>query len=331
METILHALNGVVTVMLMIAVGFILERRGWFSEDSVTLISRLVNYVCLPTYMLTNILGQFKHDQLITLSHGLIVPLISMLAGYVLSRLLGRLIGVPRVHQGIFSICVAFSNTIFIGLPLGIALFGDAGAPYIMIYYMVNTTLFWTIGFRDLAVGSEAEMPLLSKKTLKSIISPPLMGFMLGVVMVLGELSLPEAIFKSCRYLGSMTTPLAMLFIGIAMSKTDWKEITLGKELVAAMLGRYLICPVIVFLILPFFHLDPMMEKVFVIMAAMPAMTNTAIVAKSYGGDYKYAAMLTAVSTVLAVIAIPFYMWLVHYSSLIIYTNAMRINPLDFH
>ena len=312
MEIILHALNGVLTVMLMIAVGFVLERRGWFSEDSVALISRLVNYVCLPTYMLTNILSQFKHDQLISLSHGLIVPIISMLAGYALSVLLGKIVGVPRVHQGIFSACVAFSNTIFIGLPLGIALFGDAGAPYIMIYYMVNTTLFWTIGFHDLAIGSGAETPLLSKKTLKSIMSPPLMGFMLGVVMVLLEWNLPEPVFKSFHYLGSMTTPLAMLFIGIAMSKTRWEEIAVGKELVVAMLGRYLICPWIVFLILPFFHLEPMMEKVFVIMAAMPAMTNTAIVAKGYGGDYKYAAMLTAVSTVLAVFAIPFYMWLVH-------------------
>lgn len=102
MEIVLHALNGVLTIMLMIAVSFYLERRGWFSEESVALISRLVNYVCLPTYMLTNILGQFKHDQLITLSHGLIVPVISMLAGYFISRLLGRLIGVPREHRGIF-------------------------------------------------------------------------------------------------------------------------------------------------------------------------------------------------------------------------------------
>ena len=180
MEIVLHALNGVLTIMLMIAVGFYLERRGWFSEESVALISRLVNYVCLPTYMLTNILGQFKHDQLITLSHGLIVPVISMLAGYFISRLLGRLIGVPREHRGIFSICVSFSNTIFIGLPLGIALFGDAGAPYIMIYYMVNTTLFWTIGFHDLASSNGVTMPLFSRKTLKSIMSPPLMGFMLG-------------------------------------------------------------------------------------------------------------------------------------------------------
>ena len=222
------------------------------------------------------------------------------------------MIGVPRAHQGIFSTCVAFSNTIFIGLPLGIALFGDAGAPYIMIYYMVNTTLFWTIAFHDLATCSGTETPLFSWKTLRSIMSPPLMGFMLGVAMVLLEWSLPEPIFRSFHYLGSMTTPLAMLFIGIAMSKTNWNEIALGKELVAAMLGRYLICPWIVFLIIPFLHLEPMMEKVFVIMAAMPAMTNTAIVAKSYGGDYKYAAMLTAVSTVLAIVVIPFYMWVVH-------------------
>ena len=312
MEIVLHAFNGILTILIMVAVGFYLDRKGWFSEESVALISRLVNYICLPTYMLTNILSQFKHDQLISLSHGLIVPLISMLAGYCISIFLGRMLGVPRAHQGIFYTCVAFSNTIFIGLPLGIALFGDAGAPYIMIYYMVNTTLFWTIAFHDLATCSGTETPLFSCKTLRSIISPPLMGFMLGVAMVLLEWSLPEPIFRSFHYLGSMTTPLAMLFIGIAMSKTNWKEIALGKELVAAMLGRYLICPWIVFLIIPFFHLEPMMEKVFVIMAAMPAMTNTAIVAKSYGGDYKYAAMLTAVSTVLAIVVIPFYMWVVH-------------------
>ncbi|WP_297998581.1 AEC family transporter [uncultured Phascolarctobacterium sp.] len=102
MEIVLHAFNGILTILIMVAVGFYLERKGWFSEESVALISRLVNYICLPTYMLTNILSQFKHDQLISLSHGLIVPLISMLTGYFISIFLGRMIGVPRAHQGIF-------------------------------------------------------------------------------------------------------------------------------------------------------------------------------------------------------------------------------------
>lgn len=312
MEVVVHALNGVATVLIMILFGFVMERKGWFSEESISLISRMVNQVCLPTYMLTNILANFQHDQLISMSRGLIVPFISMMAGYFISLLLGRIVDIPRSRKGIFSICVSFSNTIFIGLPLGIALFGEAGVPYIMVYYMVNTTLFWTIGVHDLAIGSGEEVPWFSRRTIRSIISPPLMGFMLGVVMILLEWKLPQPVFKSFHYIGSMTTPLAMLFIGIAMSKTNWQEISVGKDLVVGMLGRYFICPLIVYAIIPFFHLDPMMEKVFVIMAAMPAMTNTAIVAKGYGGDYKYAAMLTAVSTVLAVVMIPFYMWLVH-------------------
>lgn len=312
MDIVLHALNGVVTVVIIISFGFFMERQGWFSEESVALISRLVNKVCLPTYMLTNILANFRHDQLVSMARGMIVPLISMLAGYFISRGIAKLLGVSRGHTGIFTICVSFSNTIFIGLPLGVALFGEAGVPYIMMYYMVNTTLFWTIGVHDLAMGVGEDTPFFSRKTLKSILTPPLMGFALGVIMILLELQLPKPLFTSFRYIGSMTTPLAMLFIGIAMSKTDWNEIVLGKELVVAMLGRYFICPLIVFAIIPYFHLDPMMEKVFVIMAAMPAMTNSAIVARGFGGDYKYAAMLTAVSTVLAVVIIPFYMWLVH-------------------
>ena len=43
MEIVLHALNGVLTIMLIIAVGFYLERRGWFIEESVALNSRLGN------------------------------------------------------------------------------------------------------------------------------------------------------------------------------------------------------------------------------------------------------------------------------------------------
>lgn len=151
-----------------------------------------------------------------------------------------------------------------------------------------------------------------SRRTLCSIVSLPLVGFMTGAAFVLLEWDLPQPLFAACRYIGSMTTPLAMLFIGIAMSKTDWREIRLGKELLAGMLGRFFICPFIVLGIAPLFHLDEMMTKVFVVMSAMPTMTNTAIVAKSYGGDYKYAAMLTAVSTVLAAAVIPFYMWLIH-------------------
>ena len=224
MDIVLHSLNGVLTVLIMIAMGVLLERKGWFDEKSVSLVSKLVTQVCLPTYMLTNILGKFQHDQLISMSKGLIVPFISMMAGYFISKLIAKLIGVPRSRAGIFTACVSFSNTIFIGLPLGIALFGDEGAPYIMIYYMVNTTLFWTLGVYELASGSGEAVALFSRQTLHNILSLPLLGFMAGVAMVILEWQLPQPVFKAFSYIGGMTTPLAMLFIGIAMSKDSDKS-----------------------------------------------------------------------------------------------------------
>lgn len=312
MDIILQSFNGILTVFIIITTGYILAVKGWFSEDGITLISRLVMQVCLPAYMLSNLLLNFQHDQLVEMMRGVWVPFLSMLAGYFISKPIRSIADVDENRKGIFSICVCCSNTIFLGLPLGIALFGEEAVPYIMIYYMANTTLFWTLGIYEIASDSKRDTSFFSIDTLKHIFSLPLMGFMLGVLMVIAEVTLPEPLLDACTYVGSMTTPLAMLFIGVAMSKTSWRDFKIDKQLIVAMAGRYFVCPVLVIIMLPYFALDDMMGKVFVIMSAMPAMTNTAIVAKSYGSDYRYAALLTAVSTCLAAVMIPFYMWYIH-------------------
>ena len=219
------------------------------------------------------------------------------------------LLKVRRDRVGVFCTVFFVSNTIFIGLPMTLALFGEEGIPYVMLYYMVNTTMFWVVAVHDMASDAGVAAPWLSRKTLKVVLNPPLLGFLAGIILVMLDWRLPMPIEASFRYLGGMTTPLAMLFIGIAISKASWSEIKFDRELTAAMVGRFVICPLCVMVCLPFFALPKLMSDVFVMQAAMPAMTNTSIVAKVYGGDYKYAAMLTVVSTLLAVITTPFYMW----------------------
>ena len=312
MDVVLHAFNGVATVMIIVAVGFALERKGWITEENTNFISRLVNNVCLPLYMLTTMLARFKHDQLLGMLGGMLVPFITQVLGILASHALAHICRISAERKGIFAVCCSQSNSIFIGLPLCIALFGEESVPYVMLYYMVNTTIFWTYGVQQLASSGGEHVPLCSKATLKKLFSAPLTGFMLGIVMVLCELNLPQPVYNGFRYVGSMTTPLAMLFIGIAMSKTSWEEISIGKDLLMAMVGRFFICPWIVIAMLPFLGLPDLMGKVFVIQAALPAMVNISVVAKGYGADYKYAAMLVAVSSCLAVVIVPFYMWFIN-------------------
>ncbi|MCD8175563.1 MAG: AEC family transporter [Phascolarctobacterium sp.] len=308
MDIILHSLNVILTVIIMIAAGFIMDRCVWFTDSGVALIARMVNYICLPVCMLANIVSHFDHDGLINMAGGAIAPFLSMISAYCIIKLIAALMKVLRGRRGIFVNNVSFPDIIFIGLPMTIALFGEEGAPYVMVYYMANTTLFWTIGMHELSCDAGREAPLLSLSTLRIIFSPPLMGFFTVVTLLILDLHLPDQVFKSCYYIGSMTSPLAMLFVGIAMSRTAWKEIMSDFTMFVVMVARYLISPMIVILLLPVFNIDATMGRVFVILAAMPVMTNLSIILKTYGGDYKYAAMLVTVSTCLAAGVTPFYM-----------------------
>jgi predicted permease len=53
------------------------------------------------------------------------------------------------------------------------------------------------------------------------------------------------------------------------------------------------------------------MKQVFFVQAAMPAMTQTPILAEAYGADSEYAGIGTSLSTVLSLLMIPLCMVLV--------------------
>ncbi|MEG0969477.1 MAG: AEC family transporter [Acidaminococcaceae bacterium] len=309
MAAILQGLQGIFSVMLLIGVGFVLAKRGWFDDSSTALLAKLVTKLCLPLYMIANLTTGFTRTQLVGMSGGLVVPFLSIGICYLVGKLVAYLLHVPRSRRGVFCSVFFTSNCIFIGLPLSLALFGEAGVPAVMLYYIANTTTFWTIGVHDIARDGGFQAPLWSKQTLAAVFSPPLLGFVAGVLLVFLEWSLPLPLLSVCRYLGSMTTPLAMLFIGVAISQTPWAEIRFDRELLAALVGRFGVSPLCILLLVPFFPLPPLTAQVFTMQAAMPAMTNTSIVAKAYGGDYRYAAQITVVSVFIAILTTPFYMW----------------------
>lgn len=310
MEAITHALQGILTVMILITVGFVLAKRGWFDLHSEVLIAKLVTQICLPAFMVANLTTTFTHAQLVSMSSGLAVPFLSMFLCYFIGKAVANILKVPRSRHGVFCSVFFTANSIFIGLPLCLALFGEKGAPYVMLYYIANTIAFWTIAVRDIAKDAGLEAPLFSIGTLKAILSAPLVGFLVGIVLVMLDWQLPGPILASCHYIGNMVTPLAMIFVGIAINNSNWEDIHFDLELFAAMVGRFGVSPLCVLVLIPLFPLPVLMTHVFVMQAAMPAMTNTAIIAKAYGADYKYAAKLTVVSVFVAAIATPFYMWI---------------------
>ncbi|MGI5839182.1 MAG: AEC family transporter [bacterium] len=309
---IFRSLESILSIVIIISLGYYLTERGWFDDGTSVLLTKLVTRLSLPVYMVVNLVTTFDRAKLYELSGGLVVPVASILLSYLIGVALSRRLNLPPGRRGTFQTMFCISNTIFIGLPVNLALFGEKSIPYALLYYIANTVFFWTIGVYSISRdGDGREAGLFSPATLRKIFSPPLLGFLLGIILVVLELPLPAFLLDTGKYLGNLTTPLSMLFIGMAIHAVDFRAVRFSRDMAVLMLGRMLITPAVVIILSHFVRAPLLMKEVFIIQASLPIMTQVSIIARAYNADSEYAAVMTTLTTLQAVVSIPFFMYLI--------------------
>lgn len=309
MLSILVSMQGILSIMLMIFLGYFLTSRGWFDKNSSRILVKLVVSISLPMLMMHELLGNFDRAKLLSGAHGLVVPFISITLCYLTSFAVVKLVKINPKRQGVFRSMFFNSNTIFMGLPINLALFGERSVPYVLLYYIANTTYFWTLGVYEINMdGGNRPHKIFFFETIKEIISPPLLGYLAAVILILFNIKLPIFIMDTLKYLGNMTTPISMIFIGITIHSIDLKSIRFDKDMLALFFGRFLVSPLTILLLSMIFPIPKLMRNVFVIQAAMPVMTNAAIVARAYGADSEYVAIMIAATTIATLFVVPVFM-----------------------
>ncbi len=303
----LNAINSVMLIFLMIAVGFYFRKKGMFTEETNKLFSQVVIKISLPASVLVSIPARFTRDTLIHSLEGIVISFSIILTIYLISLVAMKLFNVKRKDLSVTMFM--FSNTIFIGLPVNMALFGTDSMPYVFLFYFANTFLFWSLGI-GIIKGSGGEKMSIGER-LKKLTSPPLLAFLVSIAITFMDVKLPVPLEGALKYLGGMTTPLAMLFLGTVIANFDRRSISLDRDGMVVLVGRFLVAPLVAIIILfifeGIFSIDPLLKKVYIIQASMPIMANIAIISKYYNRDYEYASMGVGISTILCLFTIPLY------------------------
>lgn len=311
MDGVLHGLEGVFEIIFMIGLAFILARRHWFSVDTSMVLTKLVMNISLPLYMVYSLQKSFTHDLLYGMIADLKLPVISILLCYVIARGAVRILHIRRGRQGVFITTTFAASTIFVGLPVNLALFGEVSVPSVMLYYMANTSLYWTIGQYHIMNdnrGDERKIAFISMQTVKEVFSPPLLGFLIGVILLVADISLPGFMLTSFCYVGNLTTPLSLFVVGIEMSTISLESLHWDKDIFWACVGRFIVSPLCVIALIPVIPVSDISMKVFTMQASMPAMATMTLVTKVAGGDIKYCTTICFVTVVLGMFFIPIYM-----------------------
>jgi predicted permease len=309
--TFFQGIQGVLVILVMISIGYVLTDRGWFDRKTGKLMARLVTQIALPAYMISTITADFTSKELMVLLPDLFFPFLSMFILFALSFLAVKLFAVPNSHSGLFKSMFCNSNTVFIGLPVNMALFGDDSLPYVLVYYMANTTFFWTLGVYLIQRDGDSSSRLSLKQTLSKIFSPPLMGFIVGVILILLNIRLPKFLMSDLNYIGGLTIPLSMLFIGFAIHQAGLNKLSLNRDNIGVLVGRFIAAPVLMTLLVLPAPMPLLMKQVFILQSAMPVMTNAPVVSELYHADSDYAAVMVTETTLLSLVEIPVLMTMI--------------------
>ena len=242
-----QAVESVLTLLILICVGWWLAGQPWFGKTGGALFSKYVVQIAVPCYMfynMTDVCG--SREELLTLFRRVPLPTVVILFSFFVALALSKLLKVQRERLGVFLNVITFSNVVFVGFPVISAIFGEQGMPYAMIYYLANTLFFWTGGICCLRRYGNGAQATTAKEALKGIFSPPIVGMLIGVVFVFFDLSLPKFLLTPVSMLKSTATPIAMLFIGSVIRNSDIKRMRLSMDLVAVVLMRFLVLPALV-------------------------------------------------------------------------------------
>lgn len=319
---LLQAFGGVFSLLLVVGVGYALAALGWFSPESRRLLPRLVTNVALPPFLMCTILRSFGRENLAHMLQGALLPLVAMVLMYALAWVTGRATGVSRRHFGLFCASVSNPNTIFIGIPVNMALFGEEAVPYVLLYYFASTTFFWTVGNyaisrderaggaaprREETAGAAAAGRRLTQR-LKTLVSAPVLGFLAGFFLALLDAEPPRVILDAARQVGGLTTPLALIFIGVTLHGMELRHLHLTRDMILALAGRMVASPLLMWALLPFFGLPELMGKVFVMQASLPVLMQVAILSGYYNTDPEFGSLMVSLSTLACAVTIPVWM-----------------------
>ena len=308
MTVFLTSIQSIIPIIVIIALGYILQIKGWFSESFGPNLSRLIMNVALPVSIFVSVLKYLTVDKLISLSGGLLYTFGAFALTYIFGFLAVKLCGVRAGRRGTMINTFVNANTIFIGLPLNVALFGDQALPYFLIYYITNTISTWTLGVYLMTSDSKAgQSKETTKFDWKKLLPAPLVGFLVALLFLILRISIPDFATNTLTYVGNIVTPLSLIYIGIVLAKAGLNTITFDKDTIVTLVGRFILAPLIMLLVLKFFapNMETVEFKTFMIQSATPALAVLPILANQGKGDVEFSTNVVTLSTVLFIIVIP--------------------------
>lgn len=297
----------VIVLFILIAAGFVGAKFGAIKQEGKKAFSDLLIYLVVPAMIIDSYMSEFDKTVFSNLMWAFGLSAFLLLTGLAISMLLtakskGSDVAITRFA------CI-FPNAAYMGFPLIRALFGAEGLLYASAFVTMFNILLWTVGYA--IVSGEIKLKAVVKNVLAT---PVLISVLVGLVLYLGQIPVPQLIKQPVNLLGSMNTALSMVITGMIIAGSSVGKLFANKKILFVILVRMLVVPVVCFGmfllaskmgLFAAIGLSPMVMQVILIQESCPTAAMTSVFAVQFGHDEDLAAGAVVVTTFLSIVTLP--------------------------
>lgn len=288
----------------VIFIGYFLKKNNQISPKTEKEIAGLIINIGFPSLIFFNILTEFQPTMIdkyfVILLAGIIITFFSLFVGYINSIIFGI------KNKKLFSFLATFSNNVFIGAPVCLALFGSQGFIMAILYDFGMGTMLWSAGiwFVSDNYDKKAGGNLHIKEFFRNIFSPPLISLFIGFFLAFNGLNVPEVFLELTEMIGNITIPLAMIFIGLQIAKSN-KIDFINRKIFMLSLIRLLLIPLAVLFFIRYLNFEMIVKNVIVVVASMPVFASSPVILEKYAKESEFASEAVFSTTLLFILTFP--------------------------
>ncbi len=293
--------------------GYLLVKCKELTQAQSGALSKLLMYVGMPFLILTNSIKiDFNGELLLIMGVVALVGIAAIFATFFVSKPLTDMEKQEKT-KGMMRFCAVFPNSGFLGIPLAMAVFG-AGSKVLTVVIILNiitNVLMYTLGIY-LVSGDKSAISLK-----KAFLNPVLIAFIVGIIVNLLKVKdyVPEIVTYSTHF-SNLVTPISMTILGMKMGGINFADLFKSWKTYYVSALKLIAFPLVIVafvLAIKMAWSTITMDVIFgfFIAFATPTAGLASTFSDNYDGDTENAVAFTLGTTLLSVITIPVFYWLI--------------------
>ncbi|MCR8969372.1 AEC family transporter [Facklamia sp. 7083-14-GEN3] len=299
----MSTLQSVLVLFILIIIGFFAGRLKVISAQGQKDITNLVLYITMPATIFNAMQLDFNMERVQRAFTILIIVAICYTAMLIFGWLVAKQTKLTIAEQDVFRVALLLSNTSFMGYPIVSNLLGEEALFYAVIGAgFLFEIISWSIGIYLMGRNGSGKVAFNWKKI---VLSPGILSIVVGLIFFLFSWQVPQPLDKVLNILSPATSPLAMIVVGLILSRSNVSKIFANKFLYVQAFLKLVFIPLIILFTLKALNFSNYELIIPTIMLGMPTASYVAMFAQNYDNHPEFASQMVFMTSLLSVVSIP--------------------------